>query len=154
MTSATLIDASKVKGKYAVAPLPHGPGGVSSATVGGWQIGVNKFSKHQGAAEAWARYYASKPVDIWRAVNGGIVPTIAVILFVAAYPLGRTFYDSFTDASFGSSVTHFVGWTNYYNLIHDTPFRSAIELTFKFAIITVVFEFVLGIVIAMVVNAN
>jgi len=29
---------SKVKGKIAVAPLPHGAGGTSVATVGGWQL--------------------------------------------------------------------------------------------------------------------
>ncbi len=83
-----------------------------------------------------------------------MAPTIAVIIFVAAYPLGRTFYDSFTDASFGSPVTHFVGWTNYYNLIHDTPFLNSIKLTVKFAIITVFFEFILGMIIALVVNSN
>jgi trehalose/maltose transport system substrate-binding protein len=65
-----------LKGKVGVAPLPHGPGGKSSATVGGWQIGVSKYSKHQGAALAWVRYYASKPVEIWRAKYGGIAPTM------------------------------------------------------------------------------
>jgi len=81
-------------------------------------------------------------------------PTIAVIIFVAAYPLGRTFYDSFTDASFGAAATHFIGWTNYYNLIHDTPFWNSVKETFKFTILTVVLEFVLGMIIALVVNSN
>jgi len=49
---------------------------VSSATVGGWQISVSKFSKHQGAASEWAKYYASKPVSIWRGTHAGIVPTM------------------------------------------------------------------------------
>ena len=86
-----------------------------------------------------------------------MAPTIAVILFVAAYPLARTFYDSFTDATFGQ-VTHFTGWTNYYNLIHDKyPYGgwwASVRETFEFAVITVVFEFVLGMVIALVVNSN
>jgi trehalose/maltose transport system permease protein len=81
-------------------------------------------------------------------------PTLAVIIFVAAYPLGRTFYDSFTDASFGASATHFIGWTNYYNLIHDTPFWNSVKETFKFTILTVILEFVLGMIIALVVNSN
>jgi hypothetical protein len=64
-----------VQGKVGVAPLPHGLGGKSSATVGGWQIAVSKYSKHQGAALAWARYYASKQVEKWRAIYAGIAPT-------------------------------------------------------------------------------
>lgn len=73
------LDSPKVKGKWAVAPLPHGPGGHSVATVGGWQIAVSKFTKHVGASEAWARYYASKPVQVWRALNAAIVPTMASV---------------------------------------------------------------------------
>jgi len=65
-----------VQGKVGVAPLPHGPKGKSSATVGGWELGVSKYSKHQGAAEAWARYYTSAAVQKWRAIHAGIAPTM------------------------------------------------------------------------------
>jgi trehalose/maltose transport system permease protein len=82
-----------------------------------------------------------------------MAPTIVVILLIAAYPLARTFYDSFTNATFGQT-TQFVGWTNYYNLIHDTQFWNSVEETLKFAVITVVFEFVLGMIIALVVNSS
>jgi trehalose/maltose transport system permease protein len=80
-------------------------------------------------------------------------PTIAVILFIAAYPLFRTFYDSFTNTAFGYP-TKFIGWTNYYNLVRDTQFWDSVETTIKFSIITVIFEFVLGMAIALVVNSN
>jgi trehalose/maltose transport system permease protein len=83
-----------------------------------------------------------------------LAPTVIVILLIAAYPLARTFYDSLTDASFGAGVIHFVGWTNYYNLIHDTQFWASVKETFKFSVITVVFEFVLGMIIALVVSSN
>jgi trehalose/maltose transport system substrate-binding protein len=76
MDSPTLINGTKVQGKVGVAPLPHGPGGTSSATTGGWQVAVSKYSKHKGASEAWARYYASFAVQVWRATYGGIVPTM------------------------------------------------------------------------------
>jgi len=72
----TGVPGSPVQGKVGVAPLPAGSGGKSSATVGGWQIGVNKYSKHQGAALAWARYYASKQVETYRAIYSGIAPTM------------------------------------------------------------------------------
>jgi trehalose/maltose transport system permease protein len=83
-----------------------------------------------------------------------LLPTIVGIAFVAVYPLGRTFYDSLTDASFGAGVTHFIGLKNYQLLIQDTQWWSSVFETFKFTIITVVFEFVLGMIVALVVNSN
>lgn len=71
---------SNVKGKFAVEALPHGPGGKSSATIGGWGIGVSKYSKHRKAAILLAKYLSSKPVEIWRALVGGFVtamPSVA-----------------------------------------------------------------------------
>src|SRR5438067_11424172 len=71
-----------------------------------------------------------------------LLPTLAVVAFIAAYPLGRTIYDSLTNARLGSTrPTHFVGLRNYQNLLHDTLFRHSIWVTVKFAVITVVFEF-------------
>ncbi|HEY6053816.1 MAG TPA: ABC transporter substrate-binding protein, partial [Gaiellaceae bacterium] len=35
-----------VKGKFDVSVLPHGTGQPSVGTVGGWQLGVSKYSKH------------------------------------------------------------------------------------------------------------
>jgi trehalose/maltose transport system substrate-binding protein len=66
----------KIAGKVGTAALPHEGNGKSSGTVGGWQIGVSKYSKHQAAAAAWALYLTSKPVEIWRAVNGSFVPSM------------------------------------------------------------------------------
>lgn len=83
-----------------------------------------------------------------------LLPTIVVIILVAAYPLARTFYDSFTNATFGQATTQFIGWTNYYNLWHDPAFWDSVKETLKFTVITVVFEFVLGMGIALVVNSS
>lgn len=84
MDSPAILKGTKVDGKVGVAPLPHGPHGKSSATTGGWQIAVSKFSKHLGAAEAFARYYASKQVQVWRATYAGIVPTDPSVAKVAS----------------------------------------------------------------------
>src|SRR5579884_196646 len=84
MDSPAILKGSKVANDTAVAPLPHGPGGSSVATTGGWQIAVSKFTKHKGAALAWARYYSSKPVQIWRGTYAGIVPTMPSVNNVAS----------------------------------------------------------------------
>ncbi len=82
-------------------------------------------------------------------------PALVVVALVALYPLGETVYQSFTDKSFlGLGGTHWIGLENYTNLVHDSIFRKSIVTTVKFTAITVGFEFVLGLVIALVVNSN
>ena len=85
-----------------------------------------------------------------------LVPALAVVAFVAIYPLGKTIYQSFTNQEFlaGITPTKWVGTANYHQLIHDTIFRDTIVLTIKFTAITVSVEFVLGLIIALVVNSS
>jgi trehalose/maltose transport system permease protein len=85
-----------------------------------------------------------------------LLPAIAAVGFVAFYPLGQTVYYSFTDQQFlaGIEPTKWIGLENYKDLIHDTLFRDAVVLTIKFTLITVFFEFVLGMIIALTVNSG
>ncbi|TML46186.1 MAG: sugar ABC transporter permease, partial [Actinobacteria bacterium] len=83
-----------------------------------------------------------------------LLPALAVVAFVAIYPLGKTIYQSFTNQEFlaGIEPTKWVGLQNYRDLWHDTIFRQSVWETIKFTLITVSFEFVLGMIIALVVN--
>jgi trehalose/maltose transport system permease protein len=85
-----------------------------------------------------------------------LLPALAAVGFVALYPLGQTIYYSFTDQQFlaGIEPTKWVGLANYNDLIHDSLFRDAVVRTVKFTLITVAFEFVLGMIIALVVNSG
>lgn len=86
-----------------------------------------------------------------------LVPAIAVLVLVALYPLGQTVYESFTDQQFlaGITPTQWVGLQNYHDLIFNDPdFRNAIWETLKFTFFSVVLEFVLGLIIALVVTSN
>jgi trehalose/maltose transport system permease protein len=88
-----------------------------------------------------------------------LIPSLAVVGFVALFPLGRTIYQSFTNQEFlaGLEPTKWVGFDNYFGpngVIHDTFFKDSIIVTVKFTAITVAFEFVLGLLIALVVNSN
>src|SRR3954465_6791619 len=84
-----------------------------------------------------------------------VLPALAVVAFVALYPLSKTVYQSFTDQEFlaGLEPTKWVGLDNYHTLIHDPTFRDSVVLTVKFTVITVGIEFVLGLIIALVVNS-
>jgi trehalose/maltose transport system permease protein len=86
-----------------------------------------------------------------------LVPALAAVAFVAIYPLGKTVYQSFTNEEFLTPGSEWVGLDNYFGalgVIHDTVFKDAILVTVKFTLITVVFEFALGLVIALVVNSS
>ena len=84
-----------------------------------------------------------------------LVPSLAVVAFVAIYPLGKTVYQSFTDQEFLQlEPTRWVGLQNYRNLWHDSVFRGAVWKTVEFTLITVGFEFALGLAIALVVNSS
>jgi trehalose/maltose transport system permease protein len=84
-----------------------------------------------------------------------LLPSLAVVGLVALYPLGKTVYESFTDQEFlALTPTKWIGFDNYTRLWHDTIFRDSIWMTVKFTLITVSFEFVLGLVIALVVNSH
>jgi trehalose/maltose transport system permease protein len=85
-----------------------------------------------------------------------LVPALAVVAFVAIYPLGKTVYESFTNQEFlpGLVPTKWVGLDNYRTLWHDAVFRHSVWVTVKFTLITVSFEFVLGLIIALVVNSH
>lgn len=84
-----------------------------------------------------------------------LIPTFLVVAAVAVVPLGETIYYSFTDRRLGSlAPVNWVGLENYRFLLRDTIFRNAIWVTVKFTAITVVVEFILGLLIAMVVSSN
>ncbi len=85
-----------------------------------------------------------------------LLPALALVSFVALYPLGQTIYDSFTNRQFlgGLEATEFVGLQNYRDLVHDTIFRDSVVVTVKFTAITVAVELVLGMIIALAVNSG
>ena len=70
-------DDSKVKGKFDVTTLPvGGEGDTSAATLGGWNVAVSKYSKHQEAAISLAMYLAGPEAQKQRAINESNLPTI------------------------------------------------------------------------------
>ncbi|HEX6287824.1 MAG TPA: sugar ABC transporter permease [Herpetosiphonaceae bacterium] len=84
-----------------------------------------------------------------------LTPTLAIVAFIALWPLLQTIYLSFTNARLAStSPTKFIGLENYAYLIQDQQFRQSIWVTVQFTALTVVFEFLLGLGVALVINSN
>jgi multiple sugar transport system substrate-binding protein len=65
---------SAVRGKVGVSALPHFAGHRSAAALGGWQLGVNRYSKHPQAAERLAQYLTSSAAQRALALAYGYNP--------------------------------------------------------------------------------
>ncbi|MDQ3809431.1 MAG: sugar ABC transporter permease [Chloroflexota bacterium] len=84
-----------------------------------------------------------------------LAPSLLVVLLVAVVPLLQTIYQSFTDARLASTrPVQFIGLRNYADLLTDGQFLNSIKVTVLFTFLTVTFEFLLGMLIALVVNSN
>lgn len=68
-------EGSPVKGKIGVAALPAADGHPSASTLGGWQIGINRHSRHPEAAERFVRFLTSKESQKTLALTIGYKPT-------------------------------------------------------------------------------
>jgi len=65
---------SQVHGKVGVTMLPRFEGGVPAATLGGWQLAVNRSSRHPEAAAELVRYLTSAPAQRQLALAYGFQP--------------------------------------------------------------------------------
>lgn len=103
-----------------------------------------------------------------RAAMWFLLPMITALLLVAAYPLLRSIYFSFTDTSLSNLYAgQWIGFDNYLSwrtlpsgrtifkgTLVDPAWWNAVWNTVRFAVVSVFFETVLGLMVALVLNAN
>jgi trehalose/maltose transport system permease protein len=92
-----------------------------------------------------------------------LLPMLVVLLLVAGYPLIQTIWLGFTDANLSDlSQREFIGVDNYYTSVDgksygvlvDRDWWNAVWNTLEFAVVSVLLETVLGLVVALVLNAS
>ncbi|AMM85217.1 sugar ABC transporter permease [Martelella sp. AD-3] len=97
-----------------------------------------------------------------------LAPMLAVLAVVAVYPLVKTIYFGFTDASIDfPGQAQWVGFRNYleyldygggegeyYGLLADPDWWRAVWNTLRFTFFSVLFETIFGMVIALVLNTQ
>lgn len=97
-----------------------------------------------------------------------LLPMIIALVVVAGWPLLRTIYFSFTDASLSDLAgAKWVGFKNYFSsttlasgkvlysgVLADPGWWNAVWNTVRFAIISVVLETIIGTIVALVLNAE
>lgn len=84
-----------------------------------------------------------------------IMPTIAVLAVMTAYPLVFTLFYSFSDYNLLKTLNgsaELIGIKNYIELLTDPYFQQSVWNTVKFTVLTVMFEMLVGLVMALFVN--
>ena len=84
-----------------------------------------------------------------------VIPMALMMLIVIIYPIFKTIGMSFFKnylAQPGSNP--FVGITNYVKLFGDKNFINSINVTTRYVVITVLVRFVIGLIIALLLNEN
>jgi trehalose/maltose transport system permease protein len=103
-----------------------------------------------------------------RAAKWFLLPMLIALLLVAGWPLMRTIYFSFTNASLTDLYNaKFVGFNNYFKmttlksgkvlyggLLADPVWWNAVWNTVRFAFTSVIIETILGMIVALVLNAE
>ena len=87
---------------------------------------------------------------------GMISPTVIILLIMTAYPLIFTFVYSFTNYNLLRNLrtpAKFTFLDNYVKLLKDPYFQQSIWNTVKFTILAVVFEMLIGFLMALFVNS-
>jgi multiple sugar transport system substrate-binding protein len=66
---------SHIAGKVGIAKLPCFPAGSSHAALGGWQLGISRYSHNKKAAWEFVRFLASPRVQKILALKAGLAPS-------------------------------------------------------------------------------
>ncbi len=89
-----------------------------------------------------------------------LAPMLGVLALVAGWPLLRTIFFSFTDASLSNLDDYaFIGFENFYNsewggLLSDPNWWNAVWNTLWFTAVSVSLETVLGMIVALALNVK
>ncbi len=68
-------EGSLVRDRVGITTLPAFAGRESASTLGGWQLGINRFSRHQEAAEKLIQFFCSPEIQKSMALSVGFKPT-------------------------------------------------------------------------------
>lgn len=83
------------------------------------------------------------------------LPALLAILGIVLVPVIQSFFQSFQQYDLSRPQNNgYIGLLNYQNLLTDARYLNSLIVTFRFSLISVFFELLLGIGIALVLNKN
>jgi trehalose/maltose transport system substrate-binding protein len=119
---------SPIKGKFAISPLPAGPDGAPTATLGGWNVAVSKYSKNQAEAIKLAMFISSEAVQKDRAIQLSELPTWPALYddadIAKAQPIMPGLKTAFANAAPRPSAPTKIKYnevsSDFWSAVHDT----------------------------------
>ena len=83
-----------------------------------------------------------------------VAPVVILLLAITAYPLIYNIWNSFhfDNLSFGGLPHNFVGWSNFRKMFDSPQWVSALERTLVFTVVTIVFDIVVGLALALMMH--
>ncbi|MCT4619093.1 MAG: sugar ABC transporter permease [Marinisporobacter sp.] len=83
-----------------------------------------------------------------------VTPSVMIIFGVLVFPILYSIFISMHEIHFAPKSYDFVGFKNYIDMFSDSYLKNSVILTVMFAIITVGFQIVLGVMTALVLNED
>ncbi len=81
-----------------------------------------------------------------------VLPALVVIVALIAFPLGKLIHLSSMQYDLMKGVIRPVGWANYQKTLSNPEFLRSVLRTFMYVVVVVAVNFILGLVMALVVN--
>jgi ABC-type sugar transport system permease subunit len=81
-------------------------------------------------------------------------PVVILLLAITAYPLAYNLWNSFhfENLSYGGLPHKFVGWANFTQMFKSAQWAAALQRTLAFTVVTVVFDIVVGLGLALMMH--
>lgn len=79
-------------------------------------------------------------------------PAIFGLLFFTAYPVVMSLYYSFTSRTMVGDISHWVGWQNFRDLLHDALFKQSLWNTGYIIVLSVPIGIVVAVFLAVLLN--
>src|ERR1700747_535832 len=85
-----------------------------------------------------------------------VAPVVILLLAITAFPLVYNIWNSFhfDNLSYGNLPHNFVGWKNFTTMFDSPKWVSALERTLVFTVVTIVFDMVVGMALALMMHRN
>ena len=110
-----------------------------------------------GVRRVLARWFAAPETDSRRAsmftLMVFLAPALLVYAALTAYPVARTFYNSFFVVADISS-SEFVGWDHYLAVLRDETFWAAVRNTAIWSVVGPILDVVVGLLLALCLYAG
>jgi ABC-type sugar transport system permease subunit len=83
-----------------------------------------------------------------------VAPVLVLLLAITAYPLVYNIWNSFhfDNLSYANLPHDFVGWSNFSKMFRSSQWVAALARTLAFTVVTVVFDMVVGLALALMMH--